>query len=267
MDFLAGRDFGQRGAEISKPYPAIVNESFANHFFPHQDPLGKRFGTGVDMVVQPEFQVVGVVSNLKYRSLREPMGPGFYSPISLLPQFNAPLFLYVRTRTSPRLAIGPVREIVHALAPSLPIFGVETLSQEVKASLWRERLMAVLSSAFGLLAALLAGIGLYGVVAYSTTQRTREIGVRIALGAQGGEVLSMVVAQGLKLALIGIAIGMAAALGLARLLASMLYEVTPSDPTTLVVTSLILTGVTLLACYIPARRATKVEPMAALRYE
>jgi putative ABC transport system permease protein len=124
-----------------------------------------------------------------------------------------------------------VREIVHALAPSLPVFGVETLSQEVKASLWRERLMAVLSSAFGLLAALLAGIGLYGVVAYSTTKRIREIGVRIALGAQRGDVLSMVVAQGLKLALIGVAVGMAATLGLARLLASMLYGVTPSDPT------------------------------------
>jgi macrolide transport system ATP-binding/permease protein len=267
IELLAGRVFRQADANSSKPYPAIVNQSFANKFFSHQDPLGKRFGTGLGALAQPEFQVVGVVSDSKYRSLRLPMASTFYSPIWLLPEFKAPLFLYIRTKTNPCSVVAPVRKIVHAAAPDLPLFGIETLGQQVSDSLWREQLMATLSSVFGLLAGLLAAVGLYGVVAYSTKQRTQEVGVRMALGASKSDIVWMILREQALLSSIGLGFGILGSLGVTRILSSLLYHIHATDPLTFAAVALMFTNVALVACYIPARRAAKVDPMVALRYE
>jgi ABC-type antimicrobial peptide transport system permease subunit len=189
--------------------------------------------------------------------------PHLYVPILQNPAFA--LAVYLRTTSNPEVLAQSLRQQVQAVDPNLPVFGERTLEDLVSASLAQRRFAMQMVGIFGLVALLLAGIGIYGVISYAVTQRTREIGIRIALGARSADVLRLVVGQGMILSLIGSGIGIVLTIVLTRFLAGMLFGISPNDPATLVVTSLLLMVVAALACYFPARRATKVDPMVALR--
>jgi putative ABC transport system permease protein len=270
MRILAGRGFApsdESDNEENGPVNVIVNQALARKFFPDTDPIGRLIGMGrVGEVARAEEQIIGVVNDAKCRSLREPIRPTIYGPLIDLRHAKS-FVLYVRTRMPSETMVVPVQKLLASIDPSLPVGFADTLSEEVRSSISGDRETAVLASLFGIAAALLVCLGIYGLLAYSVAQRQREIGIRMALGAERRDVLRMVVGQGLKLALIGVVIGIAGALALTRFLSSMLYGVKPTDPLTFIGVSLILIAVALLACYIPARRAAKVDPMVALRYE
>ena len=257
MRILAGRGFqdADRGA---KPARVLVNQTFANLFFPDIDPLGRRFGNSV----QSQFQIIGVVNDAKYRSLREPMTPTFYNLGS-----DDVFVLCVRTRTRPETIIRPVRRELAALDPALPFIEVHTLAEEVDASAASERLTATLASLFGVLAAMLAALGIYGLLSYAVAQRRREIGVRMALGARPGDIGRMIGRQALALVTAGTAAGLAVAWVAAPAIRSLLYGVTPADGMSLATAAAFVLLVSALATAIPAGRATRVEPASALRDE
>jgi putative ABC transport system permease protein len=263
---VAGRTFDSRDTADS-PSVAIVNQTFARRFFPNHIPLGKYFSTsGPKPGSIRQIQIVGVVRDSKYLSLREPTVPFAYVPPGQSPFTPEDSSFEIRTAVKPTSLVPSVRNAIGS-ENKLASLRFGTLEQQIDNSLVQERLLSTLSGFFGGLALLLTAIGLYGVMAYLVTRRTHEIGIRMALGAGKGDVLRMVVWQGFKLALIGVAIGIAGALALTRFLASLLYGVKPTDPVTFIAVSLNLIAVAMLACYIPARRASKVDPMEALRYE
>ena len=262
IPMLKGRDFTPADTDKS-PRVAIINAAMAGRYWPNEDPLGKRFAN--DFKNPQWFTVVGVVGDVRQFGLDQPPIPEAYFPES---QDTAPdLYLVIRTATPPLSLLSAVRGAVRDLNRDLPVSGVRELAQVVSQSSEEQRFLALLLTLLASVALALAAIGIYGVVAYLVASRQHEIGVRMALGAERRNVLWLVIRQGVKLALIGVAVGVAGALALTRFLASLLYEVKPTDPITFIVVSLILAGVVLLATYIPARRATKVDPMVALRYE
>jgi predicted permease len=277
----AGRRHGTESAGLGTspaapprpPIPVLVNQAFVHRYFPQASPMGKRLTEGGSsgasneglVVGKPKsktWEIVGVVGNAKYDSLRGPIRPTVYVPLT-----GGGAHFELRTTMNPSVLIPEVRKIVARENGSLPVLRVRSETETIKDGLARERVIAQLSTFFSLLALLLACIGLYGLLAYEVSRRTREIGIRMALGAQKSHVLGMVMGQGLRLALIGVAIGIAGALALTRFLTSWLYGVKPTDPFTFVAVSLVLIAVALVACYFPARRASKVDPMVALRYE
>jgi len=258
----AGRDFSELDREGSKPV-AIINETMARRYWPEENPLSKRMRFwGPD---SPLAEVVGVVADSKYTSLTEEGVPFLYMP--LLQGFRPDVKLLLRTRGEPRELLGPLREQVRALDPAVALLGVRTFEDQVGRAYFLPRNGALLLSGFGLLALALAAVGLYGVISYAVSRRTREVGIRMALGARHADVLGLVVGEGFRLALIGVAVGLAAAFAVTRFLAGMLYRVSPTDPLTFVVVPLVLTLVAVVASYVPARRASRVDPMTALRYE
>jgi putative ABC transport system permease protein len=263
---LKGRDFSWHDTLKSTPV-VMINEAMARQFFAGQDPIGKHLNAhiGNGYSKPPMREIVGIVRDVKNHGLSASSGPQVYVPLAQSP-LDVMTFV-VRTAVDPISLAAAARGQVESLDKDLPLFGVETLDGYVGQSLAPPRVIALLLGIFGGIALLLAMVGIYGVVSYSAAQRTHEIGVRMALGAEKADVLRMVIGQGLKLALIGVAIGIAGALALTRFLASLLYGVKPTDPVTFIAVSLILIAVALLACYIPARRAAKVDPMVALRYE
>ena len=268
IPLLLGRAIGEGDIEGS-PKVGVVNKAFARKYFKDEDAIGRRFGFGGEKY-SSDIAIVGVVGDSTYGSLREAPSPTIYVPYAQnVAHFSyaGKVFFEVRTAGNPEDWITPVRRTVQSLDKNLPLFDVKTQAEQIEEATFQERLFASLTSVFGLLALLLACVGLYGVMAYSVVQRTREIGIRMALGAERGGVPRMVIGRGLKLALIGVVIGVAGALALTRFLSSLLYGVTPTDPLTFISVSLILIAVASLACYIPARRAAKVDPMVALRYE
>jgi putative ABC transport system permease protein len=258
---LRGRDFTAQDREGGPPI-AVINETMARRLFPGEDPIGRRFRFGD---ADPFIEVVGVVGDGKYRSLREEATLCLYQPF--LMNYRHAMNLLVRTEGEPQSIVPAVRNIVAALDPRLPVFNVRTLDEQVRAATAQERAVATLTSLFGALALLLAAIGIYGMMAYTITQRTREIGLRMALGAQRADVLRLVVRQGMLLVLIGVAIGMAASFALMRLLDSLLFGVSATDPLTFAGSSLLLVVAAMMACWIPALCATKVDPLTALRHE
>jgi predicted permease len=256
-----GRDFVEQDNENATRV-AIINETFARRFWPGEDPIGKRFSVGGSDA--PKLQVIGVTEDGKYAGLNETPMPFVYRP--LWQSYTGTTNLIVRSETESQRLIATVRGELRQLDPNLPVSS-KTMIEHMSLPLLPTRVAASALGSFGLLALALAGIGLYGVMSYSVTNRTREIGVRMALGARRRDVLNLIVSQGMKLTLIGVAIGLAASLALTRLMKSVLLGVSATDPLTFVVIALLLTGVALLACYVPARRAMRVDPMIALRRE
>ncbi|HKP72125.1 MAG TPA: ABC transporter permease, partial [Pyrinomonadaceae bacterium] len=262
IPILQGREFN---ADDTKDHPGvvIVNEEFARRYFGGQNALGKRIKTESEGAY---LEVVGVARNAKYRQLREEPLPFFYTPLAQT--YTSRMTLVVRTDGDDPLAVLPaVRSELKSLNKNVTLYGVETMSAHVSEALSGDRMIAVLLAVFGVAALLLAAVGIYGVMSYAVARRTHEIGVRMALGAQGGDIMRLILRQGMILVTVGGAVGLAASFAITRLMSSLLYGVSATDPLTFAGITLLLTAVALLACYIPARRATRVDPMVALRYE
>jgi len=276
IPLLAGRDFNERDAiyepgDPAHPYPpryrvAIVNESYAKHYFGDRPPLGRHIGFGIDPGTKTPIEIVGVVKDSKYTGVRDEIPRQVFVPF-LENDFAGGAVIYVRTTQPAAAAFGAIRQAVRESDANVPMYNPRTLEHQIEASLLNERIVATLSTGFGVLATVLALIGLYGVMAYTVARRTREIGVRIALGAVPADVVWLVMREVLWLVGTGVMIGLVAALALSRLVQSQLYGITPHDPVTIVAAALALAAVALLAGYIPARRATRVNPVLALRYE
>jgi len=262
IPFLIGRDFDERD-RFGAPKVVIVNEKMAKHYFGDTaNAIGKRIG--LDEV--PDMTIVGVVKDAQYINLRESLRRHLYVPTTQDTTLTN-LTLHVKTSGDPNVVAEQLRAQLKALDPHLPLYNIKTLSTEIDESLIQERLVTWLSTAFGLLATLLTALGLYGVLTFSVARRTREIGIRVALGAQRADVFRLIMIRGVILVGVGVAIGLGASFAFSRLLSSLLFGVTPNNVATLVGVSVGLIAVALLACYIPARRATKVDPLVALRYE
>jgi len=265
MRIVAGRGISSEDTARSAPI-AVVNQAFARHFLSKENSVGKRFSLGVPFKA-PGFEIVGIVEDAKHGSAREQAEPIFFLPVyqveSILSYVRE---IEIRAAGDPASLTAEVRGAIQGINPNLPV-DATTLSQQVNDSLAQQRAFSGLTGFFGILGLVLACVGLYGVMAHNVTRRTKEMGIRMALGAQKNDVLWMVLRQTLLLIGIGIAVGVPVALAAARLIASQLYGLKPSDPSTIVSATLVMAGVGLLAGYLPARRATKVDPMVALRYE
>ena len=264
IPLLLGRAFGQQDTGAS-PKVAVINETFARWYLPGGSPVGKHFGLGGDPKNSNDIEVVGEVKDAKYQSLGERPFPAAYFPYTQHAQYLNDF--EVRFSGKPEVVIAEVRQAVAQIDHSLPLAYTGTLVEQVNRSLAGQSLVAQLSSFFGLLAALLACIGIYGLAAYAVTRRTNEIGIRMALGAEPSRVLWMVMRESLTLAALGVAIGIPVSLAAARLIASVLYGLKTTDPATIALAALVMIAVAALAAYLPARRASKVDPMVALRYE
>ncbi len=258
---VQGRDFKAQDRAGSSGV-VVINEELAQRFYPGQSAVGKRLRTDSK---GPYLEIIGVVRTAKYRNLREAPLPFIYIPLAQEMQSN--MTLLVRTTNDPASMLPAMRSELQALDRNVPVYAVKTMTEQIDAALSADRMTTMLLGIFGGAALLLAAVGLYGVMSYSVARRTHEIGVRMALGAQTLDVLSLVVKNGMTLSLIGLAIGLATAFAFTRMMATLLFEVTPTDVMTYAIVSVGLLLVALLACYIPARRATKVDPLVALRYE
>ncbi|HEY6253425.1 MAG TPA: FtsX-like permease family protein, partial [Candidatus Angelobacter sp.] len=264
IPLLRGRIFAHEDSG-SSPHVAIISESFAKFYFRDEDPIGKKlmFGFPPDSDVTRE--VVGVVANIRDEALSKEPEPMMYVPFAQAPFWGGELV--VKSTLAPASVVGTIREVVRSLDKDLPVTDIATMPDILDASVSQPKFRTWLLSAFGGVALLLAAAGIFGVVSYSVASRTREFGVRAALGATPASIRKMVLLEGLTLGGIGLSIGLAAALGFARLLKGELYGVAAYDPATFLVCAAVLLAVALMACYIPARRAMRVDPMVALRCE
>ncbi|HEY6252087.1 MAG TPA: ABC transporter permease [Candidatus Angelobacter sp.] len=275
MTLLEGRDISSDDIQEA-PHVTVVNQAFAERYFPGQSPIGHHFRLGAPFK-PPGMLIVGVVKNSKYNSLEEKTPPLAFIPLlqepfETKPAKDAPPYAYgselnVRVAGDPNALSQSLRRAITELDSKIPVFGITSLSQRVSDSAHDARAIAQLSGFFGLLALVLASIGLYGVMAYNVCRRTREIGVRMAIGAQAYDVLRMVMRESLLVVTIGVVLGIPAALGMGRLISSQLYGLSARDPITLVLATLLLVVACIMASYLPARRAARVNPMVALRHE
>jgi predicted permease len=261
IPILKGRDFTEADREGTE-LVAIVNETTARMFWPGEDPLGKRFKHRLN----PNFYtVVGVARDAKYGGIGSPTQPPHLYYAAL--QYYTPgMTLAVRTSGDPQTVLPSVLQVIRQLDPTMPLPIALTMAEVLRGNLWTARLGAMLLAVFGVLAVTLTTVGVYGVMAYSVTQRTREIGIRMALGAAHADVVRMVLRHGLRVTLLGLALGLAAAFGLTRLIASLLF-VSPTDSVTFIAISSMLATVAMVASLLPARRAARVDPLVALRQE
>ncbi|MFY9529813.1 MAG: ABC transporter permease [Candidatus Acidiferrales bacterium] len=258
---VAGREFTAQDAEKSQP-GVIVNQAFADRYWPHQDALGKRLITDIS---DREFSVIGVARNSNYGELGETPRPFLFLPVYQL--YRPGMIIHARVSGDPLTLASTVENAVHELNAELPVFDVTTLKSSEQLATVGRRIAGTFVGAFGLLALVLAAVGIYGVIAYTTRQRTHEIGIRMALGARRSDVFRLVLRQGLRLTLVGVVIGLVVSFGLTRFLGGLLFGVTTTDALTFASVAILLSVVALTACYVPARRATQVDPMVALRYE
>ncbi|HKV99928.1 MAG TPA: ABC transporter permease [Vicinamibacterales bacterium] len=238
----------------------VVNRAFAKRFWQDANPIGKRIRFGKNW-----YEVAGVVADSKYRRLSEPASPFVY--LSTTWNYRPDVVFHVRTTGDPKLLAEPVRAIIHRADAKLPVFGPVTLEEHIQSASFQQRLGASLLSAFGALAVLLASIGLYATIAYSVSRRTRELGARLAMGATRGDIMRLVLSQAARLTAIGLAVGLGLAIGAAQLFGSLLVGVRPVDPATLIAVTLLLSVIAIVASYVPARRAARLDPLQALRYE
>jgi predicted permease len=269
---LASSAAGTSSAGVGPPIPVLVNAAFVRHYFANQNPLGKMLtpgdseGTSGDSDVgKPKsrrWEIVGIAGDTKNTMLRREIHPAVYVPLA-----SGGAYFEVRTALNPSALIPALRDLAKRIDSNVPLFAVRTQSESIESLLTQERVIARLTSFFGLLALLLACVGLYGLLSYEVARRTREIGIRMSLGAERRDVTRLIIMRGMKLTAVGVCAGAAGGLALTRLLSSLLYDVKPSDWPTYLFVALLLTAVALLASYIPAWRAAKVDPMVALRYE
>jgi predicted permease len=275
IGLLDGRDFDERdvryeagdpNAQLPSYRVAIVNESYAKHYFGDRSPIGRHIGFGINPGTKTPIEIIGVVKDAKYTGVRDDIPRQVFFAF-MENDFAGGAVMYVRTAILSEAAFGSIRQVMRQLDSNIPMYNPRTMEAQLDQSLLNDRLVATLSAAFGVLATLLAVIGLYGVMAFTVTRRTREIGVRMALGAVQGDVVWLVMREVLTLVGTGIVLGLAGAWGLGRLVSSQLYGVTANDPATIAGAAVLLAAVALVAGYVPARRATRVNPVLALRYE
>jgi predicted permease len=262
IPFVEGRDFDDRDTPKTQRV-IIIDQEMADIFFKSKSAIGKRIFIGSDS--RDSLEVVGVVKTGKYRNLAEDPKPFFYYSMDQLRPRT--MMLVIRPSIDPRSLVGAVRNEVQALDRRVPVFAVKTMPEHKTYALWAPNMAASFSLAFGVVAILLSAVGLYSVMAYVVSQRTREVGIRMALGANRTDVLKMITRQGMRLAAVGLVIGLLLALALARVLSFLLIGISGYDVTTFILVPVLLAAVALVACYLPARRATKVDPLIALRYE
>jgi putative ABC transport system permease protein len=261
IPLLKGRAFTEQD-DANAPPTAIINETAARRYWPNEDPLGKRLRIESD---DPWMEIVGVVGNVKHLGLASQPKAELYVPYLKDPWPF--MTVVVRSASDPRSLADTMRNEVWAVDKDLPVPDIKTMDELVSGSVARPRFNMTLLGIFAAVALVLAAVGIYGVMSYSVTQRTHEIGIRMALGATQSDVLKLVVGHGIGLALIGVGLGLAGAFALTRVLTSLLFEVGATDPVTFVTVSMLLAGVALVASWLPARRAARVDPMIALRYE
>jgi putative ABC transport system permease protein len=264
VPLLRGRAFTELDNQTAPPV-VIVNQTMADKYWPHQDPIGKHFSLKTATAVAKTLQIVGVAGNGKYLFVAEDPTPFFYVPFAQ--NYTSARSLQVRSSVPPEGLLIPIQAEIHKLAPDLPVTEAKTMQQSMRDELLEFRLGAEVAAAMGAIGLILAVIGIYGIVSFSTARRTREIGIRMALGGSARDVMSLILRQGAGMVIAGLGIGFLIALGVTRVMARLLIGVSPSDPVTYATVALLLTVVALLACWIPARRATRVDPGAALRYE
>ena len=259
IPLLRGRDFDERDQE-GTPGVVIISETMAQRYWPRGDALGKRL-----KLTKGWLEIVGISEDVKLRSLKDAPQPFLYLP--LLQDYRSNMILVARTASEPEKMFHAILTEVAALDPEMPMFDTRTLEEHIGVSLFLQRMAATLLSIFGVLALSLAALGLYGVMAYTVSQRTRELGIRISVGAKQWEILTLILEEGLMLSIIGMVAGVAIALAVTRLSAHLLYGVSAADPLTFAVVALLLLVVATAAAYFPALRATKVDPVIALRME
>jgi putative ABC transport system permease protein len=265
MPLIAGREFTPAD-NLAAPKVGVVNEAFVRHFLANQNPLGRHFAHGGGDKVKPDIEIVGIVKDAKYADMREAPPRTYYVPYRQIKR-QFVLYFYLRTAIEPEQIAAQIRTEVAALDPNLPIKDLKTLRNQIEENLVAERLLSSLTGAFAGLATVLAAIGLYGVLAYNVSRRTREIGIRMALGAEAGHVRGLVIREVAFMLAIGTAIGLMSAVGAGRLVRSQLYGLQYWDPAVYLSAAAVLWVIALAAAYVPTRRATNVDPMIALRYE
>jgi len=266
IPLLQGRSFSEDDHAKAPPV-TVIDETMARRYFPGGDAIGKRIHAGGFGPEDPWITIVGVVGNVKYNGLGAEISPTFYVPYEQNGWWGDHMYLALRSSSEPLTLVAAVRRVVQEMDPGLPLANVRTGEELVAAAAGRTRFQTALVALFALLALLLAAVGIYGVISYAAAQRTHEIGVRVALGATRRDVIGLVVGQGMRLALLGVGLGVLAALALTRLMRGLLFGVSATDPATFASIALLLAAVAFVACYLPARRATRVDPMSALRSE
>src|SRR5580692_2671875 len=264
IPLLQGRFFSEQDSP-SNPNAAIISEGLARRYFQNQDPIGRQMKFGFPPNGNVSRQIVGVVGDVRDVALSQKPGPMMYVPFAQAPLYGGEVV--VRSSLSASSVAAAIRQAVHSIDKDLPVTDVESFADALGASVTQERFRTFLLGSFSVIALVLAAVGIFGIVSYSASQRNQEIGIRVAVGAQRGDILRLILGQGATLALIGLGIGVVLAFLLTRLLASLLYSVSATDPLTFGAVAIVLLGVAVIACYIPARRAMRVDPMVALRYQ
>ena len=265
VSLVQGRDLTSQDMEQNAPIVAVINETMAHRYWPNENPIGQRLTVGLPRADNPWATIVGIAKDLPHREIGSRPAPDWYLSRRGGPQLNQ--ILFVRTLADPAQLAAPIRQVVSGVDRHQPVANIKTMSDVVARTVAPRKFNMLLFVLFAVIAIVLAALGIYGVIAYTVAERTHELGVRMALGAQKADVIALVTETGLKLAVMGVVIGVVIALALTRLMTTMLYGITPNDTVTFAVVSVFLILIAALACYLPARRATKVDPLVALRYE